>query len=262
MRTGIFTWLGYPIEMNACLKLIKDAGFDSVLLWWSDEEEDSEIIGKKKKHPELVYKNGLQIENAHLPFADINTIWEDKLDGDEYKRYLLQLIGECADFDIPTVVLHLTRGSTPPPIGTIGLDRFKELVDFAEKREISIAFENLRCVNYLDYIFENISSPRVGICYDSGHNNCFTPERNILNEYNHRIIATHLHDNDGKTDLHMLPFDGTINWNSLKSDLAISSLNCTLSLEVQKCSHEMYNQLTIEEFLIRAQRNLCRLLYP
>lgn len=33
----IFSWFGFSIPMEERFKLIKSAGFDGVLLWWSDE---------------------------------------------------------------------------------------------------------------------------------------------------------------------------------------------------------------------------------
>lgn len=32
-KSGIFSWFGFPIPMEERLRMIKDAGFDSVLLW-------------------------------------------------------------------------------------------------------------------------------------------------------------------------------------------------------------------------------------
>ena len=33
----IFSWFGFSIPMEERFKLIKSAGFDGVLLWWSNE---------------------------------------------------------------------------------------------------------------------------------------------------------------------------------------------------------------------------------
>lgn len=90
METAIFTWFGYLINIDERLKLIKNAGFDSVILWWTDEFHS--IEGAKEKQPELAHKNGLKVENVHLPFTNINTLWEDSLDGDTYASSLMQLI--------------------------------------------------------------------------------------------------------------------------------------------------------------------------
>ena len=52
----------------------------------------------------------------------------------------------------------------------------------------------------------------MGICYDSGHCHAhFNDEFNYSN-FKDRIFAVHLHDNDGTSDQHLTPFDGTIDW--------------------------------------------------
>ncbi len=39
MKTGINGWFGYIIEPNEKFKMIKQAGFDHMLLWWGNEFE-------------------------------------------------------------------------------------------------------------------------------------------------------------------------------------------------------------------------------
>ena len=257
MDNAIHAWFGYSIRMDERLKMIRQAGFDSVLLWWSDEFNTVEDA--KEIQPELVQKHGLKIENVHLPFDNINSMWQDSCIGDAYEAYLQQLICQCPDFGIPTAVLHLTNGPTPPPLCSRGLDRFKRLVACAEQRQIAIAFENLRRVDYLDAIFDNISSSSIGVCYDSGHNACFTPERDILKEYGDKIIAVHLHDNDGLSDLHLLPFDGVIDWGTKSQDLMNLPRDLAWALEVVNTGSEKYKDLTAEEFLAAAFTRLQRL---
>ena len=56
-KFSIFSWFGFPIPMEERFKLIKEAGFDGVLLWWSDEY--AKVDGNKSFHPELARRNGL-----------------------------------------------------------------------------------------------------------------------------------------------------------------------------------------------------------
>jgi sugar phosphate isomerase/epimerase len=59
---------------------------------------------------------------------------------------------------------------------------------------------------YIDNIFKNIKSDRLKFCYDSGHENCFTPGADFLAKYGDKLAALHHHDNDGSSDQHLLPF--------------------------------------------------------
>ena len=46
-----------------------------------------------------------------------------------------------------------------------------------------------------------------------------------------RLIAIHMHDNDGSGDQHLLPFRGTVDWNLLTGIIAQSSYKKCVSLE-------------------------------
>lgn len=41
----------------------------------------------------------------------------------------------------------------------------------------------------------------------------------MLNLYGDKLIALHLHDNNGQEDAHVLPFTGNVNWNRIASKL-------------------------------------------
>lgn len=246
-KTCIFSWFGYPIDITERFRLIKQAGFDGVLLWWGDENIDTD--GAKERQPELALKNGLFIENIHLPFNGINDLWLDNINGNEYEKLIISNIEDCANFQIPTVVMHLTKGNNPPPFSEIGLNRIRNIVDIAENLNVCVALENLRKPNYMDCILQEISSPKLGFCYDSGHNNCFTPKRDFLKQYGDRLFALHLHDNDGIDDLHMIPFDGNIEWNKIKNQIDTLCYNGAISLEVEQGKQDKYKNMSAEEFL-------------
>lgn len=46
-----------------------------------------------------------------------------------------------------------------------------------------------------------------------------------------RIFAVHLHDNDKTDDLHLLPFEGTINWEETLYNLKQANFNGHITLE-------------------------------
>lgn len=105
---------------------------------------------------------------------------------------------------------------------------------------------------YVDFIFQNINSSKLGFCFDSGHNNFFTPDIDVLSKYKQHIFALHLDDNVGDADIHMLPFDGTTNWDRMIKTLKEIKYNGVLSLEVQQDRHEKYHGLSPENYLALA----------
>ena len=55
----------------------------------------------------------------------------------------------------------------------------------------------------------------VGICLDTGHALILGDVADAVEAASGHLVTTHLHDNKGKTDDHLLPFQGAINWPSV-----------------------------------------------
>jgi len=230
----IFDWFGYELSMDERYQLIKEAGFDGVLLWWDSS------YGRADHHalPRAARQAGLWVEDIHAPTEGTNNLWLDTLDGESWTQNLLQCVEDCAAYEIPAVVIHLSNGDSPPPTNTTGLERLKRIADRADQLSVNIALENLRKLEYLSFALDQIDSPHVGFCYDSGHHNCRTPDTDLLSQHGARLMALHLHDNagyisgTGEEDQHRLPFDGTIDWTATMCKIAAAGYTGPTALEV------------------------------
>jgi len=247
IKTGICDWFGYRIDNENRFKLIREAGFDDVFLWWGDEHAD--YVGDKNLLPEIARNAGLEVENIHAPFDKTNYIWTESVNAEDIVKRYAQCILDCSRHNIPTVVIHLTNGNTPPPPTILGLERIKYLVKLAEQKKVNIALENLRRPDYLQFVFENIQSNRLGFCYDSGHENCFTKGTDLLSLYGKNLMALHLHDNDGTNDQHRIPGEGTINWEAVVKKIKSTTYGGAISLEVTNEFSQLYSGISAQEFL-------------
>jgi sugar phosphate isomerase/epimerase len=54
--------------------------------------------------------------------------------------------------------------------------------------------------------------PGVGICLDTGHAYLMGDLPDAIETVGGALVTTHVHDNRGKGDDHLVPFDGTIDW--------------------------------------------------
>lgn len=246
MDVSISTVLGFG-SLDERLSLIKNAGFRNITLWWTESEFE-----RGSDQMKSVEKYGLTPENAHLPYKDCNDIWMPKWFEENYSSSTIEHIISCSECGIDTVVFHISTSKITPMYNEVGIERLKRIIDIAEKYNVDVAFENLRMPHYIDYIFENIKSERVKLCYDSGHNNCYYPADNILRKYPEKVAAVHLHDNCGKKDEHLLPFDGIAPWDDITDAIANSVYSKSLSLEIHK--YEKYDSLTPEEYLSKAMQ--------
>jgi sugar phosphate isomerase/epimerase len=247
---SIYDWFGFMLPLKERLRLIKAAGFDGVLLWWGDESGTADC--DQTTPFELARQAGLFVENIHTPFQDVNSLWLDDATGDHFESILAQCIIDCREYAIPTAVVHVSQGDTPPPPNQIGLDRLKRLVESAESQKVNLALENLRRPEYLDFIFANIQSDRLGFCYDSGHDNCYSKGRDLLTQYGSKLMALHLHDNDGTSDQHHIPGDGMIDWQALKARLQKTGYPGPIALEVMNTAIQSDVAETPEQYLKRA----------
>lgn len=221
---------------------IKEAGFKNVFIQWYNE------ICNPSQEEQLRYvrEKGLNVIFAHLGYQNINDLWLENEEGNKLVDRYKNDIKVCKENNIPMVVMHLTRKSVAPKYNEIGLKRLQEIADYAESLGIKIAFENTKIKGYLEYVIENIKNENVGICFDSGHNHVHFNDELDLSKFKNRIFAVHLHDNDQSDDLHLLPFDGTINWEKLMKNLKNNNYSGPITLEL--CYRYQYLDMDIVSF--------------
>lgn len=246
---GIFSWFGYVMSIQERLELIKKAGFDGVTIWW--EDETGYIGGKKESFPNLVKENGLIFENIHAPFTKPNMLWssleyERRTEIDKYVEW----IEDCAKYGIPMMVMHAVEGADYPKANKYGLMSIKEIVKRAEEYGVKIAVENTMAMSNLPYIFDNIQSPNLIMCYDSSHDMLHENSLELLKTYGIRLGATHISDNDGLKDRHWLPGNGGIDWDKIGKVFPSQSYKGFITLEVYPTEEEL--KLSPKDFLSKA----------
>lgn len=93
----------------------------------------------------------------------------------------------------------------------------EEISLFARQRGVEVLLENtpnaLSSAERL-VLFLNTTHLRLDFCFDVGHAHMNEGIANAYEIMKSRIRSTHLHDNDGKSDLHHFPFSegGTMDW--------------------------------------------------
>ena len=231
---GIFSWFGYELPLYERLKLINEAGFDSVMLWWGDEMSGTD--GVKTAHPALARSFGLKVANVHAPYFGINDIWSENSEGAREENLLRQCLEDCADCEVPVMVTHITDSPVPPPFSACGLERIERLISRAGQLGVKLALENVQCPEYLDRVMQEVcpdgSTPRgLGFCYDSGHDFAVSHSNLLIDRYASLLCALHLHDNDGSFDQHLGPGQGNIPFEALLAGLAARGLRPTATFE-------------------------------
>lgn len=224
------------------INFVKESGFKNVFVQWYDK--DWEI--SQQEQVDLCKKLGLNIIFAHLGYQNINDIWEDTKEGEMLVNRYQNDIKECKENGITMVIMHLTSKSKAPMYNEIGLDRIKRITDYAKKLNVKVAFENTKIKGYLEYVLSNITDEHVGICFDVGHYHAHFNDEFSFDFFKDRIFAVHLHDNDQTDDQHLLPFDGTVDWDSSMKKLIGANYNGPITLEL--CYRKDYLKISPVDF--------------
>jgi len=245
MKKNISFFYGYETPYHKRIDLIEQAGFDGVLIY--GDKSLSEYI-------DLLFCSKLNIEALHLPYNGIvNELWKEGSPGDEYVDNLIDYIYFAKKYTIKKVIAHISGSDNPPPYNETGINRINKILNVCSTLDINLCLENLRRLDYLKYVFENIKNDRLRFCFDAGHASAFT--KNIYsfpwNLYAEKLECTHLHDNNGIEDMHLLPFDGIIDWSIIINQLIRFNRKIELTIEIQETAPKIHN-LNEADFL-----NLC-----
>ncbi len=94
----------------------------------------------------------------------------------------------------------------------------EHLVVFAKQRGVTIALENtpgdLATPVNLRHFIEDTRLHDLRLCFDTGHAHMEEGVERSYETMRDLIVTTHVHDNHGEKDEHLLPFAGTIDWDA------------------------------------------------
>lgn len=250
----------YDCSFSHVIDLLYDAGFSAVSPLWSPELPMEELAVCVQQH-------NMTIQSLHAPHKGIASLWspEDPMSAKAEKN-TIDCIDACARFRIPVAVVHGWQGLVYTfPGEPLDYSVFDRIVDYAEEKNVSIAFENLEGEEYLQALMSRYRDrSHIGFCWDSGHDHCYPHKLDFLQAFGDRLIMTHINDNlgrrdpsappTGNDDLHFLPYDGNICWedalNRLKSLPKQDILNFELKTRSASAAAEdlIYERLSTEKF--------------
>ena len=256
---GIFAWFGLQTPFVERMCRIREAGFSSTSLWWEEEHPVRREL--RYQAPEKVREAGLGIHSIHVPYRRCNQLWDpDPTVCAEAVSLHARWLDDCARFEVPMMVMHATLGNEPPPPNDAGIDSFRRIVEIAEDLGVTVAVENTRSDGHISALFEQISSPFLGLCYDSSHDWLHSKEPfRLLRQWEHRIVATHWSDTDGILDRHWIPGDGSIDFDSLADAIDWPGLNCHHLLEVFSRDRTVETEAFLNRAFMAAERLSSRL---
>ncbi len=228
---------GFPLVEVFCARQHLDyqdkAQLGELAYWFRDSELKLHSVHSPMYSDEVWGRSGPQsVINIADPLKS-----KRRVAVEEVKRAL-----EIAD-DIPFRYLIQHLGVSGDEFSEEKLDAafssLEEIRLFAGHRGVEVLLENtpndLASAQRLQY-FLSRTHLRMNYCFDIGHAHM---TGNLLSEFEtmaDRIRSTHIHDNDGKNDLHAYPLDGkgSVDWPASMKRLASRPNQYPLLLELRE----------------------------
>lgn len=217
------------IDYDRLFHMAKDVGFDG-LFSGEIHGDDFESMARVRR---ICNETGLLYETSHSRIPGCWDLWKEGEAGSRYVQLLKRNIDNCQKLEIPILVVHCQPEFQTEPDMALGLGYLEQVVRYAEQAGVKIAFENIDHPKCLLKTLEYFTDPHVGFCFDAGHEACRGYGYEFLPLVGDRLICTHIHDNDMVDDLHLIPFDGKIDWDRITRQLKQCKYTGPLTLEIR-----------------------------
>jgi len=177
---------------------------------------------------------------------------------EEAVRQVIEAIHVAADLGMKTVTLHpgfLSPISFPDPhkVVEITKDSVQRIDSSVSGLDIKVGVENMpdmivtTCRRVQD-LLHVIEGTEIGVCFDVGHANTTGEIENFL-QLTDKFVNVHLHDNDGESDHHMPPGEGTVDFETVLGEL--SHYDGTFVLEARSWDGALSGKEYLEKLLAR-----------
>lgn len=256
MDFGISTHLFHAERLGlAHLEAVAAAGFASVEVFATRSHFDYHDPAQTRALGDWCRQTGVRLHSVHAPIAEFlrGTTWGPAISTgaagatardraiDECRRALA--LAAHAPFEY--LVVHLgVPDAYAPPSGDNHRDSVLRSVDAlraaAEGTGVTLAVEvipnRLSTADNLVRFIEEHDFTDVGICLDVGHARLQGDVVDAIETVAGYLVTTHIHDNRGREDDHLLPFDGVIDWATSLMGFQKVGYTGTLMLELAAAS--------------------------
>jgi sugar phosphate isomerase/epimerase len=226
-------------------------GFDRVELFATRTHFDYRNPAAVADFQQWLAEAGLELHGVHAPVGETFSggRWGPMLslatsDAAARERALAETeaalqIARRIPFGVFVVHLGIPRSQAAPTDNTRDAARrsVEAVRTLAEPLGVRVAVEVIpnelsRAGSLVHFIEEVVDASDVGICLDFGHAHMDGDLVEAVETVSEHLITTHVHDNRGRTDDHLVPFEGTIDWPGALTAIQKVGYDGTLLLEI------------------------------
>jgi sugar phosphate isomerase/epimerase len=225
MHFGISTHLYHDRRLSReHLAEIASYGFEAVEVFATRSHFDYHDPRAIAELGAWLAETGLTLHGIHAP--DMATAAGDNAKRQAAVKEAAAALGIAREIPAGVFVVHL---GTPTAQGgennrTAAFRSLEEICRLAEPIGVRVAVEVIPNplsdpASLVTLLERDLESPRTGICLDLGHAFLLGDVADAIETVAEHLITTHVHDNGGKKDDHLVPFEGRVNW-----DVALMTL--------------------------------------
>lgn len=203
----------------------------------------ADAIADAEKERKIAEAVGVRIEQVHGPWPTYDTTEENR----KQKLILMErAIRLTPVFGTKHLVIHpdLPFGweeeRDPAFTRQTNLEMLDVLLPIAEQEGVIICLENMPTEPYvisrteqMYHFVRELDHPNLGMCFDTGHAYALGDDCGDMVRLIAPVLKTlHIHDNMGYCDMHLWPYEGTLNWKRFTDGLRDIGFPGVFSLEV------------------------------
>ena len=250
------------------MKLFRETGFEAFFTGWDGKKD---LCDLRKYADEL----GLIFQSVHAPYSRSADLWKTGPKAEAAVAELLRCVEDTAKAGVDLMICHCWIGFNGCTPTAEGIENYRIIVRRAAELGVRVAFENTEGEEALHTLLEAFrDEPNVGFCWDPGHEQCYNRGQDLLAKYGDRLLGTHINDNLGIRDyggtitciddLHLLPFDGIVDWPDVARRLSRWNADNILTFELTPNSmagrheNDVYRLLGLEGYVAECYKRACR----
>ena len=220
-----------PLDRSQ-LELVAAHGFERLEIFATRTHVDYSDARRVSEVRQWIDAIGLEAISMHAPITTgfVNGAWgraystasPDKAARDEAIAETIAAAGAARDLGCRVLVLHIGIPSgqpIPPGDNDAGAARrsLEQIADGCAERGVQLALEvipnTLSTADAIaDWLEGDLELGNAAACLVLGHAHLTGGVAEAAERLSGYIVTTHVHDNRGTTDDHLVPFDGTIDW--------------------------------------------------
>ena len=213
-----FTRQGAKLPMTSVIPRLASWGWKALDLNFCEMMNPHHNVDEAyiRKLEDLKDEHGLDYVQSHAPYFP-SYLCHQGTKKEEMDRLIASAISYSVRLGVKAITVHPIDGTVDDNI------RYMEaLTPLVKGTGSKIAIENMErkeevsTSSDLNAILDELDPDCFGICLDTGHAHMRGLDvASEIRAYGPRLIATHIADNNGIEDQHLLPFFGSIRWENV-----------------------------------------------